>query len=164
MFASAMARKRGRGKAKRTSRKKQPLNLFTAAELYLQTNVLTQNVMGTNPWTALTGRESYQSYQPLSPGSSKGGNVGMIGYNPSGATVTVPELLGLDSASGTVVPFGQGVEVIKTNFKANLVPIVLQTVGVRIGFSIAKSLLSKQRNFINSKVLKPIGIERMVRV
>ena len=55
-----MARRTTRKKPRR-SRRKQPFNLVNAAELYMQTAVITNNVMGTNPFTALTGMEYGQT-------------------------------------------------------------------------------------------------------
>ena len=67
-------------------------------------------------------------------------------------------------SSGAVVPFGQGTAVMKANLQANLMPMLIQTIGVRAGFAIGKRLMSKQRSFINNKVLKPIGLAKAVRV
>ena len=160
-----MARRKSRKKAPR--RRKTGFNIVNALELYIQTDVITRNIMGTNPFTALTGMESFTS------GGGKGFGASpvttQIGYYPQGASVTVPELLGLDKMTsvGTVnrsVPFGQGVDTLKANFQANLFPMLIQTIGVRAGFAIGKRLLSKQRSFVNNKVLKPIGLKSVVTV
>jgi len=160
-----MARRKSRKKAPR--RRKTGFNIVNALELYVQTDVITRNIMGTNPFTALTGMESFTS------GGGKGFGASpvttQIGYYPQGASVTVPELLGLDKMTsvGTVnraVPFGQGVDTLKANFQANLFPMIIQTIGVRAGFAIGKRLLSKQRSFLNNKVLKPIGLKSVVTV
>lgn len=127
----------------------------------MQTAVITNNVMGTNPFTALTGMEYGQTGMTGGNSMGKGGTAIMgYGYMPSNASVTVPELLG----AGTSVPFGQGTDIMKANFKANLVPMLIQTIGVRAGFAIGKKLMSKQRNFINTKVIDNIGLGRTVRV
>lgn len=159
-----MARRNGRKKTRR-SRRKQPFNLVNAAELYFQTAVITQNVMGTNPFTALTGMEYGQTgMSGGNPMTGKGGTAIMgYSYMPAAASVTVPELLGVDGKSGSV-PFGQGTAVLKANFKANFVPMIIQTIGVRAGFAIGKKLLSKQRTFLNTKVIDNIGLGRTVRV
>ena len=158
-------RRRSRRKTRR--RKSNPaFNLVNAAELYMQTAVITNNLMGTNPFTALTGMEyGKQGMTGSAQFGSKGGTAIMgYGYNPSNpATVTLPELVGFDKGS-TNVPFGQGVDVIKANFNQNLMPMLVQSIGVRAGFAIGKKLMSKQRSFINNKVLKPIGLGRTVRV
>jgi len=155
-----MAAKR-KGRKSRRSRRKQPFNLVNAAELYMQTAVITNNVMGTNPFTALTGMEYGQTGMTGGNAYGKGGTAIMgYAYTPQAASVTVPELLG----AGASVPFGQGTAVMKANFKANLVPMIIQTIGVRAGFAIGKKLMSKQRTFINSKVIDNIGLGRTVRV
>jgi hypothetical protein len=156
-----MARRRTNRRKLRTRRRKPAFNIVNAAELYAQTAVITHNVMGTNPLSALTGIEYGQTGMTGGNQFGKGGTAIMgYGYMPQGASVTVPELLGIgDNAS-----FGQGSQVIKDNFKANLMPMLIQTIGVRAGFAIGKKLLSKQRSFINTKVLDPIGLGRTVRV
>jgi len=163
-----MARKRS-GRKTRQRRSKRGFNLVNALELYIQTDVLTRNIMGTNPFTALTGMESYStgggktsSGQYIAPSQQ-------YGYYPQGTSVTLPELFGMDKMTsvGTVnraVPFGQGVDVMKANLRANMFPMLMQTIGVRAGFAIGKKLMSKQRSFINNKVLKPIGLNTVVTV
>ena len=154
-------RRRSRRKTRRRSNP--AFNLVNAAELYMQTDVITRNLMGTNPFTALTGME--YGKQGMTGGSKVGSTaIRGYGYNPSNpATVTLPELVGFNKGS-TNVPFGQGVDVIKENFNQNLMPMLIQSIGVRAGFAIGKRLMSKQRSFINNKVLKPIGLGRTVRV
>ncbi len=155
-----MARRKSKKARRRRSSK---FNIVNALELYVQTDVLTRNIMGTNPFTALTGMESNRI--------KSGPVAGSIGYNPQFTSVTLPELLGLDKTvpagvSGTSyrVGFGQGFDTMKTNFSANLFPMVVQTIGVRAGFAIGKRLLSKQRSFINNKVFKAVGLKGMVSV
>ena len=123
--------------------------------------------MGTNPFTALTGMEQYTT------GGGKGFGAQpvptQIGYYPQGARVTLPELLGFDkmTSAGSVnrsVSIGQGLDTMKANFQANLFPMLIQSIGVRAGFAIGKKLMSKQRSFINNKVLKPIGLKSVVTV
>ena len=82
-----------------------------------------------------------------------------MGYNPSGPSVTLPEIAGLGSAT-----VGQGLDVMKANFQANLFPMLIQSIGVRAGFAIGKKLMSKQRSFINNKMLKPLGLKSVVTV
>lgn len=156
-----MARRKMRRKTRRRS--KSGFNLVNALELYVQTDVITRNVMGTNPFTALTGMEAFDKnnvkgttsrtgMQQYSPSPS-------YGYNPSGPSVTLPELAGLGSAT-----VGQGIDTIKANFQANLFPMLIQSIGVRAGFAIGKKLMSKQRSFINNKMLKPLGLKSVVTV
>ena len=161
-----MARRKSRKKT-RQRRSKRGFNIVNALELYVQTDVITRNVMGTNPFTALTGMESYTSGGGKGFGSTP--VTTQIGYYPQGSSVTLPELLGMDKMTsiGTVnrsVSVGQGLDTMKANFQANLFPMLIQSIGVRAGFAIGKKLMSKQRSFINNKVLKPIGLKSVVTV
>ena len=155
-----MARRRMKRKTRRRARS--GFNLVNALELYVQTDVITRNVMGTNPFTALTGMESFDK-SVRGTNSKTGAPMYAMqqtyGYNPSGASVTLPELAGLGSAT-----VGQGIDTIKANFQANLFPMLIQSIGVRAGFAIGKKLMSKQRSFINNKMLKPLGLKSVVTV
>lgn len=159
-----MARRRMKRKTRRRS--KSGFNLVNALELYVQTDVITRNVMGTNPFTALTGMENIQGSKTMTGTNQKTGQpfsyqvaTTSYGYNPSAASVTLPELAGLGSAT-----VGQGIDTIKANFQANLFPMLIQSIGVRAGFAIGKKLMSKQRSFINNKMLKPLGLKSVVTV
>lgn len=163
-----MARRRMKRKTRRRARS--GFNIVNALELYAQTAIITQNVMGTNPFTALTGMESATSKQARPSGTGSAySTVQTYGYNPQLPSVTLPELLGIDKRTsiGTVnqsVPFGQGLDVMKANFQSNLFPMLIQSIGVRAGFAIGKKLMSKQRSFINNKMLKPLGLKSVVTV
>ena len=133
---------------------------MNAAELYLTTDVLTRNFMGTNPIGFFTGQEYGQI-------GTTGGQAGVsrpvavmgYGYRPGATSVTLPELLGIGSA-----PMGgvNGLDQITRNFKANAIPAMVQYAGVKIGFKVGKKLLSKQRSFINNQILKPLGMKSTV--
>jgi len=152
-----MARRRMKRKTQRR-RSKSGFNLVNALELYVQTDVITRNVMGTNPFTALTGMESMTQKQTDGRGMVTG-YITSTGYNPSAASVTLPELAGIGSAT-----VGQGIDTIKANFQAYLFPMLIQSIGVRAEFAIGKKLMSKQRSFINNKMLKPLGLKSVVTV
>jgi len=141
--------------AKRRSRK--AFNIGKAAEMYLSTNVLTQNFAGVNPVSFFTGIE----YGAVgSTGGMKGGRPVMgFAYNPQGSSVTMPELLGFGGANA-----GQGAQTIVDNFKNNAFNAAVQYAGVKIGFKIGSRLLRSQRSFINNDVLKPLLGKNMVRV
>lgn len=153
-----MAR-RSRAKT-RTRRRSRGFNVVNAAELYLTTDVLTRNFMGTNPIGFFTGQEYGQI-------GTTGGQAGIsrpvavmgYGYRPGATSVTLPELLGFGSA-----PVGgvNGLDQITRNFKANAIPAAIQYAGVKIGFKVGKKLLSKQRSFINNQILKPLGMKSTV--
>ena len=166
-----MARRKTRRKAPKR-RQKRGINLVNTAELYMQTAVLTQGLGNCNPFTFLTGLEMGSTVYGTQKGSP---STTGLGYYPMASSVTVPELLGLDksastmqrsgmsfSNSGAVVPFGQGVETLKENARNNAVQMMVQSIGVRAGFAIGKKLFSKQRSFINNKVLKPLNLKSMV--
>jgi len=133
------------------------------AELYLQTNVLTQNLGGVNPLTFFTGIEAYNKQTGTGTGS-KGqqvpsySSIVSYGYNPSGVSLTMPEILG---AGDAVASTAQAQLV--ANFKANWFAMAVQTIGVRAGFAIGKKLLSRQRTLVN-KGLKMSGVGSMVKV
>lgn len=152
-----MARRRSRRKTARR-RRSTGINLLNAAEMYLSSAVLTQNFAGTNPLSFLTGIEYGQT--GITSGGVKGGRPVMgYGYMPMAASVTIPELMGAGTAN-----LGDGIETIKENFKANWVNAAIGTIGVKVGFKIAKRITSKQRSFINNKILKPLDLKRMVTV
>ncbi len=157
-----MARRKSR-KAKSRTRRSRAFNLANAAELYLTTDVLTRNFMGTNPLGFFTGVEyGATGYTAGSGMSGKGGTTTYgYAYRPGATTITLPELLGFGSA-----PIG-GINTamqLKNNFRANAIPAVMQYAGVKIGFTIGKRLLSKQRNMINNKILPLVGMKQLVRV
>lgn len=157
-----MARRRtSRKKTRRTS--KRGFNVVNAAELYLQTGIFTTSMFGANPYQFLTGRTSglgqvageqvYQSNQ----------------YRPSadGSILTLPELLGVNSAN-SVVAFGGNDSImpqIRNNLDAygGLPKVVIQSVLLKAGFTIGKKLMSKQRGALN-KGIKMMGLKGSVSV
>jgi len=172
-----MARRKGSRKKTTRRRKKRGINLVNTAELYMQTAVLTNGIMGCNPLTALTGLEMGSNV--FASGRSQVYGQSTLGYFPSSSTVTLPELLGLDKGSqmykgagsnqlqgftsaSVSVPFGQGIQTIKDNARNNAVQMMIQSIGVRAGFAIGKKLFSKQRSFLNNKVLEPLNLKSMV--
>ena len=157
-----MARRKSR-KSKPRTRRNRAFNIANAAELYLTTDVLTRNFMGTSPLGFFTGQEYGQT--GYTAGSGLGGKGGTTtygyGYRPGATSITLPELLGFGSA-----PIGgvNGAKQITNNFKANAIPAIMQFAGVKIGFTIGKRLLSKQRSMINNKILPLVGMKQLVRV
>jgi len=143
-----------------TRRRSRGFNVINAAELYLTTDVLTRNFMGTNPIGFFTGQEYGQiGTTGGQAGISRPTSVMGYGYRPGATSVTLPELLGIGSA-----PIGgvNGLDQITRNFKANAIPALVQYAGVKIGFRVGKKLLSKQRSFINNQILKPLGMKSTV--
>lgn len=153
-----MARRR---KARKTrTRRTRSFNVLNAAEMYLQTNVLTQGFAGVNPITFVTGQEYSTTYTPgMAPGGKGGITSGGFSYRPGAISVTIPELLGVGSAN-----VGDGIDMLVRNGKDNWLNMIVGTVGVKAGFAIAKKITSKQRSFINNQVMKPLGLKSMVRV
>ena len=154
-----MARKRGKAKRSRR-RNSRAFNVINAAEMYLQTNVLTQGAAGTNPLSFITGQETGTTYQTNAMGG-KPTAVQSFGYHPSAASITLPELFGVGiSGSNAQSAYDQ----LAANVKSNWMPMLMKSVGIRIGFNIGKKLLSRQRSFINTKVLPATGLQTMVKV
>tara|TARA_Y100000004_G_C8954706_1_gene430220 strand:+ start:557 stop:1024 length:468 start_codon:yes stop_codon:yes gene_type:complete len=153
-----MARRRSRRKTARR-RTKRGFNVVNAAELYLTTDVLTRNFMGTNPLEFFTGQTTGVVGTTTNQVGRPVAQMGM-GYFPSDpATITLPELLGFGSATALSA---NNLHIIKNNFKARAMPALIQYAGVKIGFNIGKKILSKQRSFINNQVLKPLGMKSTV--
>lgn len=154
-----MARRRSRRKTTRR-RTKRGFNIVNAAELYLTTDVLTRNFMGTNPLEFFTGQTYGMTGTITNPVGGKPTAQYGMGYFPSDpATITLPELLGFGSANALST---NNLHIIKNNFKARAMPALIQYAGVKIGFNIGKKVLSKQRSFINNQVLKPLGMKSTV--
>ena len=151
---------RRRTKRKTRTRRTRSFNVLNAAEMYLQTNVLTQGFAGVNPITFVTGQEYGQiGYTAgTAPGQRPSPQYGMS-YRPGAISVTIPELLGVGSAN-----VGDGIDMLVRNGKDNWLNMITSSVGIKVGFSIAKKITSKQRSFINNQVMKPLGLKSMVRV
>lgn len=155
-------RKSNRRKSPRRSNSKK-INLLNAAELYFQTSILTNSAFGTSPVEFFTGQESFSH-------KTKGL---AFSYMPIGNStrMTLPELFGKDSTSS--IPFGGAGHAvggntwtsIQTNVDAygGLFNVAKNTVMVKIGFTLAKKLLGKQRTMIN-KGIKAVGLKGSVSV
>lgn len=162
-----MARRRTRKKT--TTRRRRSFNLVNAAELYVQTSILTAGMFNVNPIQFITGRTAVHA--GIAP-------IGAPSYFPNtgDSVITLPELLGVDyttSRQGSQGPSmtstksftadpSKALATITANAKANLVPMVVQTVGTKIFFNVLKKATSKQRSMIN-KGFKAVGV-REVRV
>jgi hypothetical protein len=169
-----MVRRRTKAKTKRS--RKPAFNLMNAAQTYANTAIITRAAFRTNPIEFFTGYQTLtgtkRTYNPVS-GQQTSTQITKSGYQPiaNGQALTLPELLGFDSSNGAV-PFGgyptggnTPMENIKSNIALNgglMVPVV-QTIGVNVGFAVARKLLSKQRRGIN-KVFKMAGLRKEVMV
>ena len=156
-----MARRRMSRKSKPRTRRSRSFNIVNAAELYLTTDVLTRNFMGTNPLGFFTGQEyGITGAQSQGVGQRPTAQYGYA-YNPQATSITLPELLGFGSS--TIGGIGTA-RILQDNLKANAIPAIMQYAGVKIGFSVGKKLLSQQRNLINNKILPLVGMKQLVRV
>jgi len=154
-----MAKRKTRRKTMRR-RRSTGVNLLNLAEMYVTTNIMTEQFAGVNPIAFITGQE-YGVVGSTTYGGAVSRPVAQYGYayRPSAASVTLPELLGVGSAN-----FGDGLQTLSTNFKANFIPAATSLIATKIGFKIAKKITSKQRSFINNKVLQPLQLKSMVTV
>ena len=151
-----MARRRNSRKPRR--RRSTGLNLLNAAEMYVTTSIMTEQFAGVNPLAFLTGQEYGHTGSTTTAVGRPTATYGYR-YNPSGQSVTLPEILGVGNAN-----FGDGLNTIKDNFKANWVSASTALIATKIGFKIAKKITSKQRSFINNKILQPLQLKQMVTV
>lgn len=125
-------------------RKFRGVNLWNLGEAYVQTSVLTQNFADTDPLGFFIGRYS-----------SGYGNTALA---VSGRGIGIGELIGLGSADGATARAA-----LVQNVKDNWLPAAMQTIGVRIGFAVAKRATRKMRSQINSG-FKMAGIRSEVMV
>jgi len=162
-----------RRKTRKTRRRRSTgVNLLNAAELYVQTSILTQGLFNANVIQFITGK-----------GPITGpGTLGVVGnaYSPSttDSVITLPELLGMDPKATTITgPTGYRMSIkggsfaadpsaalatISANVRMNAGQMIIQTVGTRAAFAIAKKLTTKQRSMMN-RGFKAVGL-REVRV
>jgi hypothetical protein len=160
-----------RRKTRKTRRRRSTgFNLLKGAELYVQTSILTQGMFNANVLQFITGKTNVQR------GSQTYGGV----YAPSIAdsVITLPELLGMDPQGGQFVSttgnkwsYGGGsfaadpsaaLATISANVRMNAGQMIIQSIGTRAAFAVAKKLTTQQRSMIN-KGFKTIGL-REVRV
>lgn len=161
-----MARRRTSRKKPTRRRSKRGFNVVNAAELYLTTNVLTKSMFGATPLEFLTGRTSgFASYSTSQAGPAYQQNM----YRPAsdGSIMTLPELLGINSAN-TTVAFGTN-DPILPQIQNNLANfggignVVAQTFLLKVGFTVGKKLLRKQRTVMNDGI-KMMGLKGTVSV
>ena len=126
-------------------RKFRGVNLWNLGEAYVQTSVLTQNFAGTDPLAFFIGKYStgYGNTALAVSGTSR---------------IGIGELIGLGNADGAA----ERAKLVQ-NVKDNWLPAALQTIGVRIGFAVAKRATRKMRSQINSG-FKMAGIRSEVMV
>lgn len=157
---------RRRMKRKTTRRRKSAFNLFNAAELYVQTSILTQGAFNVNPIQFITGRTAVHA--GVAP-------IGAPSYfpNTSDSVITLPELIGLDPTlqrgSGSTAVMSKksfaadpsaALATISANVRANAGQMIVQTIGTRAAFAVAKRFTTKQRSMINNG-FKMVGLKEV---
>jgi len=170
-----------RRKAKKTRRsRKQAFNLMSAAQTYANTAILTRAAFRTNPIEFFTGQQTITRDKYATVGGVRQvvGQTTSTGYMPilNGTALTLPEIFGKDRADGASIfaggysIMGHGgmnafTDAVRENIRLNggLVVPVVQTIGVNVGFAVARKLLAKQRRGIN-KGLKMAGLRKDVMV
>ena len=136
-----------RKKSKSRSRRFKGVNLWNVAESLVQANIVTQNIFGTDPLAFLVGKTS-----------SGYGNSSLAVSNVGRTQIGIGELLGLGSANGEA-----NREAAWNNVKNNWMPLIAQTVGTRIGFTVAKRLTRGIRSDMN-RGLRMVGLQNEVKV
>ena len=141
-----------RKKNKSRRRRFRGVNAWNAAESLFQAHILTENFAGTSLWNFFTSGMA---------GGSGSGFVAGTGKNWN-QIITLKEIfsgtqLGTD---GSKYPIGAA---LKSNFQSNWGRYLLQSVGTRVGFSVAKRLTRKMRGDVN-KGLRMAGLGNEVRV
>ena len=136
-----------RKKSKSRRRRFKGVNLWNVAESLVQANIVTQNIFGTDPLAFLVGKTS-----------SGYGNSSLAVSNVGRTQIGIGELLGLGSANGEA-----NREAAWNNVKNNWMPLIAQTVGTRIGFTVAKRLTRGIRSDMN-RGLRMVGLQNEVKV
>ena len=141
-----------RGKNKRSKRRNTALNLLNISESYIQTAIWTEAAFQMNPWDFLTAGT------PLS--SAK--------WTGQGETViSARELLMWPSSAvgggDTSAAGNSRLAVVGENLRGQALPAIVKTIGVGIGFKVAKKLLAKPRRQINAG-LKAAQLNTMIKV
>lgn len=157
-----------RRKTRKTRRRRSTgVNLLNAAELYVQTSILTMGAFNANPIQFITGRTKVHA--GIAP-------YGAPSYfpNTSDSVITLPELLGMDaqkivsrsptSTKTSPIAFtadpSKALATIGANVRANAGQMIVQTVGTRAAFAIAKRLTTKQRSMMN-RGFKAVGLKEV---
>lgn len=140
-----MARRR----KKSTRRRSQGVKLLNVAESLAYANIATTQVFGTDAWDFVTGEDNLK----LGPSATYSGvmSAALTGYDPStGADkISLRELISRPTV---------GMAVAHANVVNNWQSLVLQTVGVSIGFKLGKRLMRAPIANINRNIFKPLGV------
>jgi len=132
-------------KTKSRRRRFRGVNLINAAEAVVGTNIVTENLFGTNALKFLIGWDS--------------SGYGRSDLAVSGSADGIGELLGLNSSTTAEAAWSRTAD----RFMKNWATMAIQTVGTGIGFKLGKKLLAKQRRQINAGI-RMIGLGDTVKV
>ena len=152
-----MAAKRKGRKTTTRRRSTKSINLLNAAEMFVTTSILTQNLFNANLVQFVTGKH-HNNMSGVMPF-----------YNPSTTDdiITLPELFGRDyisTSSGKPVSVtadpAAALATITANARRNFVPLVTQTVGAKVFFTVVKRMTGQQRRFLNSG-FKMVGLKEV---
>lgn len=136
-----------RKKRKTTRRRFRGVNLWNVSESLVQANILTQNWFGTDPLAFLVGKTS-AGY----------GQSNLLHSNMGQTQISIGELLGLggsDAASNRAAAWSK--------MKSSWFPVITQTIGTRVGFTVAKRLTRGVRSDFN-RGMRMIGLQNEVKM
>ncbi len=150
-----MAKRKSR-KSRAPRRRTSSISLVNTAELFVTTNILTQGLFNSNLVQFVTGKHD-NNMSGVTPF-----------YNPSmtDSVITLPELFGVDgkdsrgNRSAVFADPSRALATITANAKANAVPMIMQTVGAKVFFTVLKRGTRKQRSFIN-KGFRMVGLNEV---
>ena len=161
-----MAKRKGRKKS--TRRRTKSINILNTAELVVTSNILTTGLFNANLFEFVTGKTNYTA-GPMNYGST---------YRPilDDNILTLPEIFGLDMArqkltsqtgyvanlNPVVVDFNPArtMAIVTANAKVNAGSMIMQTIGAKVFFKVAKRVTTKQRSAIN-KGLNFVGLKEV---
>ena len=140
-----MARRRKKSRRRRSTE----LKLLNVAESILYANIATTQIFGTDAYDFVTGKDNLK----LGPTATYSGvyDQALTGYAAStGADkITLREVITSPTVSMAVA---------QANLTNNWQSLVLQSVGVSIGFKVGKKLLRAPIANVNRNIFKPLGV------
>jgi len=140
-----MARRRKKSRRRRAT----GIKLLNVAESLAYANIATTQIFGTDAYDFVTGKDNLK----LGPSATYMGVYGaaLQGYDPStGADkITLREVISSPTVSMAVA---------QANLTNNWQSLVLQSVGVQIGFKLGKRIMRSPINNLNKNFFKPLGV------
>ena len=136
-----------RRRKKKTYRRKS-WSLLNALESYTYSSILSEGILGTSPWSALTG-DADIGYEKgaLATGDSwrAGSTTGMVAVGTS--EISLGDIISQP---------GQALGVMAENFQSNVIPMAISGIAVGAGFRFGKRLLRRQISSVNRNLVKPM--------